>query len=161
MLGIYTQRAMLVLMIVCISLSIVWANTRSILVFLGQDPEISAEAGKYAQLMVPSLFAYGLLQCLSRFLQTQNIVFPMMLSSAVTTLLHILVCWVMVFKSGLGSRGAAIANSISYWVNVLILTLYVKFSPACAKTWTGFSKEALHNIPSFLQLAIPSAVMVW
>jgi multidrug resistance protein, MATE family len=69
----------------------------------------------------------------------------------------------MVYKSGLGSRGAAIANSLSYWINVTILALYVKFSPSCKKTWTGFSKEAfaLNNIPIFLKLAIPSAVMVW
>ncbi|XP_027342677.1 protein DETOXIFICATION 16-like [Abrus precatorius] len=160
MLGIHTQKAMLVLMIISIPLAINWANTRSILIFLGQDPEISAEAGKYAQLMVPSLFAYGLIQSLNRFLQTQNIVFPMMLSSGATVLLHLLVCWIMVFKSGLGSRGAAIANSISYWLNVLMLTLYVKFSPSCAETWTGFTKKALNNIPSFIRLAIPSAVMV-
>ncbi|KAK7290056.1 hypothetical protein RIF29_04203 [Crotalaria pallida] len=160
MLGIHMQRAMLVLMIVSIPLAIIWANTKSILIFLGQDTEISTAAGSYAQLMIPSIFAYGLLQCLNRFLQTQNIVFPMMFFSGVTTLLHILICWVMVFKSGLGNRGAAVANCISYWMNVLMLSLYVKFSPSCAKTWTGFSKEALHNIPSFLRLAIPSALMV-
>ncbi|KAK7358176.1 hypothetical protein VNO77_00100 [Canavalia gladiata] len=160
MLGIHMQRAMLVVMIVSIPLAVIWANTGSILIFIGQDPEISAEAGKYAQLMVPSLFAYGLLQCLNRFLQTQNIVFPMLFSSGVTVLLHLLLCWIMVFKSGLGSRGAPIANSISYWMNVLILTLYVKFSPSCEQTWTGFSKEALHNILSFFRLAIPSALMV-
>lgn len=35
---------------------------------------------------------YGILQCLVPFLQTQNIVFPpMMISSGITTLLHILV----------------------------------------------------------------------
>ncbi|KAI9113832.1 hypothetical protein K1719_015083 [Acacia pycnantha] len=151
---------MLVLMTVSIPIAIVWAKTGSILIVLGQDPEISAEAGQYAQFLIPCLFAYGLLQCLNRFLQTQNIVFPMMFSSGVTTLLHLLICYVMVFKSGLGSRGAALANAISYWVNVLILSLYVKFSPSCAKTWPGFSKEALHGIPTFLRLAIPSAVMV-
>ncbi|KAK7398823.1 hypothetical protein VNO78_09996 [Psophocarpus tetragonolobus] len=160
MLGIHMQRAMLVLMIVSVHLAVIWANTGSILIFLGQDPEISAEAGQYARLMIPSLFAYAILQCLNRFLQTQNIVFPMMFSSGITTLLHILICWTMVFKSGLGNRGAAIANAISYWINVLVLILYVNFSPSCSKTWTGFSKEALHGIPSFLKLAIPSAVMV-
>ncbi|OIW11936.1 hypothetical protein TanjilG_02143 [Lupinus angustifolius] len=160
MLGIQMQRAMFILMLVSIPLSFIWANTRSILLFLGQDPEISTEAGNYAQLMVPTIFAYGLLQCFNRFLQTQNIVFPMMLFAGLTTLLHILVCWFMVFKSGLGGRGAALANSISYWVNVLMLSLYVKFSPSCKETWTGFSKEALQNIPQFLLLAIPSAVMV-
>lgn len=127
---------------------------------LGQDPEISQEAELYARYMIPSIFAYGLLQCLVKFLQTQNIVFPMMISSGITTLLHLLVCWILVFKSGLGSRGAALANSISYWVNVVLLALYVKFSSSCAKSWTGFSKEAFHNILTFLKLAIPSAVMV-
>lgn len=161
MIGIHMQRAMVVLIIVSIPLAFIWANTRYILVALGQDPEISAEAGQYARYMIPSLFAYGLLQCLIRFLQTQNIVFPMMLSSGITTLLHFFVCWVLVFKSGLGNRGAALANSISYWINFILLALYVKLSPSCAKSWTGFSKEALYNIPTFLKLAVPSSLMVW
>ncbi|MBA0714220.1 hypothetical protein Golax_013205 [Gossypium laxum] len=84
----------------------------------------------------------------------------MMICSGITTFLHILICWVMVFKSGLGFRGAALANSISNWFNVLLLVLYVKLSPSCAKTWTGFSKEAFQNIFTFLRLAIPSAIMV-
>ncbi|GLT60380.1 hypothetical protein SLA2020_331480 [Shorea laevis] len=160
MLGIHMQRAMFVLVLVSIPLAIIWANTRSILVLLGQDQDIAKEAGIYARFMIPSLFAYSLLQSLSRFLQTQNIVYPMMLFSGITTLLHIPVCWALVFKSGLEIRGAALANAISYWVNVFLLVCYIKFSPSCTKTWTGFSKEALHNILNFLGLAVPSAVMV-
>ncbi|MBA0831044.1 hypothetical protein Goarm_015534, partial [Gossypium armourianum] len=80
--------------------------------------------------------------------------------SGITTLLHILICWVMVFKSELGLRGPALGNSISNWFNVMLLLLYVKLSPSCAKTWTGFSKEAFHNIFTFLRLAVPSAIMV-
>ncbi|KAG1334157.1 protein DETOXIFICATION 16-like [Cocos nucifera] len=126
----------------------------------GQDTEIATQAGLYARWMIPSLFAYGLIQCHVRFLQTQNIVFPMMLASGFAALLHILVCWILVFKSGLGSRGAALANSFSYWMNVLLLALFVKLSPACKKTWTGFSREALHDISNFFRLAVPSAIMV-
>ncbi|XP_057974198.1 protein DETOXIFICATION 16-like isoform X2 [Malania oleifera] len=160
MLGVHMQKAMFVLLLVSIPLAVIWANTGSILMILGQDPEISNEAEVYAQFMIPSLFAYGLLQCLNRFLQTQNIVFPMMIISGITTLLHFLICWILVLKSGLGVKGAAMANSISYWMNVLLLALFVKFSSSCAKTWTGFSKEALHNIRPFLGLAVPSALMV-
>ena len=109
----------------------------------------------------PEPICIWFLQCLVKFLQTQNIVFPMMICSGITTLLHILICWFMVFKSSLGFRGAALANSISNWINVFLLVLYVKFSPSCAKTWAGFSKEAFHNIFTFLRLAIPSAIMVW
>ncbi|GMN46325.1 hypothetical protein TIFTF001_015499 [Ficus carica] len=160
MLGIHTQRSMFVLLLVSVPLAVIWANTEPILLAVGQDAAIAAEAGRYARLMIPSIFAYGLLQCLVKFLQTQNIVFPMVVCSGIATLLHILLCWVLVFKSGLGSRGAAVANSISYWINVLLFYLYVKFSSSCAKTWTGFSKEAFENILSFVRLAIPSAVMV-
>ncbi|KAF5182774.1 Detoxification-like protein [Thalictrum thalictroides] len=160
MLGIHMQRAMFILTLISIPLAFIWAYTGPILKLVGQDPDISAEAGLYARYMIPSLFAYGLLQCHVRFLQTQNIVFPMVISSGITTLLHILVCWVLVFKIGLGNRGAALANSFSYWINVILLALYVNFSPACKRTWTGFSKEALHDVFNFIKLAVPSAVMV-
>lgn len=161
MLGIYTQRAMLVLLSLSILLLLIWFNTSTILIACGQDRDISNEAGQFNRWMIPGLFAYGILQCLNRFLQTQNIVMPMMLTSGFTALSHILICWIFVFKIGLGSKGAALANAISYWINVFLLAGYVKFSPACRKTWTGFSKEALDDILDFIKLAIPSAVMIW
>ncbi|XP_072984964.1 protein DETOXIFICATION 16-like [Typha latifolia] len=160
MLGIHMQRAMLVLMLVSIPLAIIWACTGQILLLCGQDPEIAMEAGVYARWMIPSLFGFGLVQCHFRFLQAQNIVFPVMLSSGITTLLHIPICWILVYPLGLGSKGAALGNGISYWINLLLLTLYVKLSNNCKETWTGFSKEALHDILNFTRLAVPSALMV-
>ncbi|KAI3410697.1 Protein DETOXIFICATION (Multidrug and toxic compound extrusion protein) [Psidium guajava] len=160
MLGVYTQRAMLTLLCLSIPLAVIWLYTADILIALGQDLEISTEAGTFNRWMMPSLFAYGLLQCLNRFLQTQNNVLPMMISSLVTASLHIVVCWVLIFKFGLGSRGAALANTISNWNNVILLAMYVKLSPSCIKTWTGFTREALRNIVSFVKLAVPSAVMI-
>ncbi|KAK1267851.1 MATE efflux family protein 5 [Acorus gramineus] len=159
MLCIQMQRAMFVLLLVSIPLALILAYTESILVAFGQNQDIAFEAGRYARWMIPSLFAYGLLQCHVRFLQTQNIVIPMMITSGITALFHIFVCWILVFKSGLGSKGGAAATTISYWVNLLLLALYVKFSPSCKKTWTGFSMEAFHDILDFLKLSIPSALM--
>ncbi|XP_042000523.1 protein DETOXIFICATION 16-like [Salvia splendens] len=160
MLGIHAQRAMFVLLLVCIPLALVWANTGPILQALGQDPTISMEAGTYARYMIPCVFGYAILQCQVRFLQTQSIVFPMMISSGITTVLHLVVCWILVFKSGLGSKGAALASCVSYWLNVLLLSLYIKFSPSCSRTWTGFSREALHDVLNFIRLGLPSAMMV-
>ncbi|KAF3657965.1 origin recognition complex subunit 4 family protein [Capsicum annuum] len=152
---------MLVLLSFCILLLLIWFNTSTILIACGQDRDISNEAGKFNRWMMSGLFAYGILQCLNRFLQTQNIVMPMMLTSGFTALLHILICWLCVFKIGLGSKGAPLVNTISYWVNVFLLAGYVKFSPANRKTWTGFSEEALDNVLDLIKLAIPSAVMIW
>ncbi|KAH7528651.1 hypothetical protein FEM48_Zijuj05G0094700 [Ziziphus jujuba var. spinosa] len=159
MLGIHMQRAMFVLLLVSIPLAITVANTRSILIFVGQNADIAAEAGKFAHFLIPGIFGNAILACQIRFLRTQNIVLPMVLIAGFTTLLHIFTCWFLLFKSGLGNRGAALANSISYWINVILLALYVKFSPSCSRTWTGFSMEALQNCFSFLGLAIPSAFM--
>ncbi|XP_058184638.1 protein DETOXIFICATION 16-like isoform X1 [Rhododendron vialii] len=160
MLGIHTQRAMLSLLAASIPLSLVWFYTAPILTFFGQNPDISNEAGTFNRWMIPSLFAYALLQCLSRFLQTQSVVVPMVMIYGFTALLHVPVCWVLVFGLGMGSRGAAVANGVSNWVNVVLLWAYVTLSPDCAKTWTGFSREGLDDVVGFLKLAVPSAFMI-
>ncbi|XP_042434460.1 protein DETOXIFICATION 16-like [Zingiber officinale] len=160
MLSVHFQRAMFILLFASIPLALIWTYTRQILIAAGQNSEISAEAGSYAHWLIPSLFAYGLLQCLVKFLQTQNIVIPMLISSGVIAVFHILICWVLVYMFGLGGKGAALATTISYWINVLLLAIYVKFSQACKETWTGFSKESLKDAFDFLRLAVPSAFMV-
>ena len=152
---------MLFQLLISIPLAIMVSKTSCNLILVGQNAEIATEAGQYARYLIPSLFAFGILSCQIRFLRNQNIVFPMMLVTGFTTLLHIFMCWIFVFKSKLGNKGPALANSISYWINVILLVVCMKFSPSCVKTWTGFSMEAFHNIMHFLRLAVPSALMTW
>ncbi|KAL2892158.1 Protein DETOXIFICATION 17, partial [Bienertia sinuspersici] len=153
--------AVIILLVVSIPLAFIWANSRYLLEAVGQDHQIAIEAGHYAQLLIPGLFAYGLLYSLLRFLQAQNIVFPMMITTAITTLLHLPLCWILVFKFGLGHPGAALATGVSYWVNAILLALYVKFSSLCSKTWTGFFIEAFHDLFTVIKLSIPSACMTF
>ncbi|KAK9707094.1 hypothetical protein RND81_07G172300 [Saponaria officinalis] len=160
MLGIYIQRAMICLLIICIPLAFVWYYTGEILIRCGQDHEISKGAETFNRWMIPTLFCYAVLQCLNRFLQTQNLVFPMLMFSGLTALFHLGVCWFLIFKMELGIKGAALANDVSYFVNAGFLALYVVFSPACSQTWTGFSKDAFNELGSFLKLAVPSTLMV-
>ncbi|CAN6221415.1 unnamed protein product [Urochloa humidicola] len=160
LLGIYKQRAMFLLTLVSVPLAVIWFYTGEILLLFGQDPDIAAEAGTYARWMIPALFAYGLLQCHVRFLQTQNIVVPVMASAGAAAAFHLVACWVLVYGLGLGNKGAALSNAISYWVYVAVLAVYVRVSSACKETWTGFSMEAFHDSLSFFRLAIPSALMV-
>jgi MATE family multidrug resistance protein len=163
MLGTHTQRAIIVLMLTGVPLAFVLAFTGQILIALGQNPEISFEAGLYAQWLIPGLFAYGLLQCLTRFLQTQNIVQILVACSGLTLLLHVMLCWLLVQGFGLGHRGAALATSISYWFNVALLAVYVKVSKAGRRSWHGWSREALKlkDAKVYLKLAIPSTFMTW
>ncbi|KAH6763068.1 MATE efflux family protein [Perilla frutescens var. hirtella] len=160
MLGVYTQRAVVILVATSIGLAVIWYNTSFILVSLGQDRDISDGAGDFNRWMIPGLFAYGILQCLTRFLQAQNVVVPMMISSGVTAVFHIFWCWLFLFRLEFGSRGAAVANAVSYWINVVLLVVYIKFSSACAESFTGFSREAFSDMLGFLRLAVPSAMMI-
>ncbi|CAL0320778.1 unnamed protein product [Lupinus luteus] len=160
MLGIHTQRAMLVLLGSSIPLSLIWFYSSNLLILMGQDHEIAAQAGIFNRWMIPGLFAYAILQCFNRFLQSQNNVFPLLISSGVTTLVHVVLCWFFVIQQKFGSKGAALAISISYWINVFILVIYINLTKACAETWNGISKEALNDIISFIKLASASAVMI-
>jgi multidrug resistance protein, MATE family len=162
LLGVYKQRAMAVLTLASVPVSVVWAYAGEILVLLRQDPEIAAGAGRYARCMIPALFAYALLECHLRFLQAQNVVVPAMLSSAAAAAAHVAVCWLLVFRLGLGASGAVLGTAVSNLFNLCVLTLYVRLAPACKATWEGFSGEAaFRGIPGFLKLAVPSALMLW
>ena len=50
-----------------------------------------------------------------------------MVSSGILSLVHVLVCWGLVFGLGLGSTGAALSIAASYWLNVLILAVNFYF----------------------------------
>nr|XP_025885467.1 protein DETOXIFICATION 14-like isoform X2 [Solanum lycopersicum] len=159
-LGIYTNGAIISLLVVCIPVSVLWLFVDKFLILIGQDPLISIEAGKYSSWLIATLFPYAILQALIRYLQTQSLILPMLMSSIAALCFHVPLCWALVFKLNLGSGGAAIAIGLSYWFNVFLLCLYVKYSSSCEKTRLCFTKEVLPSTKEFFHLAIPSASMV-
>ncbi|XVF11668.1 hypothetical protein REPUB_Repub08aG0047000 [Reevesia pubescens] len=159
-LGIHTYTAIFCLILVCIPLSVLWIYMGRLLVFIGQDPLISHEAGKFILLLIPALFAYATFQPLVRYFQTQSLITPMLICSCASLLIHIPLCWALVFKSGLENIGGALAISISNWLNVIFLALYMWYSPSCSKTRVPISMELFQGIREFFGFAIPSAVMV-
>ena len=161
LLGVYKQRAMVVIGLACVPFALVWACTGRILALLGQDRAVAAEAGAYARWLIPSIFVSVALQCHIRFLQTQSLVMPVMASSGAATLCHAAACGALVHKAGMGSKGAALSNAGSYAVSLAMLSLYVRRSGACRRTWNGFSMEAFKDLRPFVALAVPSGFMIW
>ncbi|KAL9856534.1 Protein DETOXIFICATION 11 [Arabidopsis thaliana] len=51
--GVQTYTAMFCLALVCLPLTLIWLNMETLLVFLGQDPSIAHEAGRYAACLIP------------------------------------------------------------------------------------------------------------
>lgn len=159
-LGIYTYGAIVSLLVVCLPVSLLWMFMDKLLIMTGQDPLISLEAGKYAIWLIPTLYPYAILQLLVRYLQSQSLILPMLLSSIATLFFHIPLCWALVFKMKFGSAGAALSLGLSHWLNVILLGIYVKYSSSCEKTRVSFSKDVFINIREFFRFAVPSAVMV-
>jgi multidrug resistance protein, MATE family len=106
-----TYRAIVTLIVVSFPISALWLFIGKLLILIGQDPSISKEAGRYIGWLIPGLFAYAVSQPLTKFLQSQSLIIPMLWSSIATLLLHIPLCWLLVFKTSLGFIGASLAIS--------------------------------------------------
>ncbi|XP_061944606.1 protein DETOXIFICATION 14-like [Populus nigra] len=158
-LGTYTFCAIISLILVCLPISFLWMFTDKLLILIGQDPSISHVARKCSICLIPNLFSYAILQALIRYFQTQSLILPMLFSSFASLCFHIPLCWALVFKAEMGIIGAALAISLSYWLNVILLGLYMKYSSECEKTRSVFSKDVFFGIREFFRFAVPSAVM--
>ncbi|PNT66427.1 hypothetical protein BRADI_3g11205v3 [Brachypodium distachyon] len=160
MLGVYKQRAMLVLGLPSVPVAAVWACTGRILLQLGHDPEIAAGAGSYIRWMIPTLFVYGPLAAVPRSVppdaRDRGARHAQLRCHGVQPRFGVL------GSRGLrmGNKGAALANAVSFLTNLSILALYVRLSPRCRSTWTGFSREVFRGLLGFFKLAVPSALMV-
>lgn len=110
--------------------------------------------------LIPGLFAYGILQNLLRFLQTQSVVSPLVIFSLVPLLLHCLLNYLLLHFTTLGSKGTALATSLTAWFGLIIMIIYVSCSKKFEHTWKGLSKESFCHVFSNLKLALPSAAMV-
>ncbi|KAL8046574.1 hypothetical protein ABFX02_08G186300 [Erythranthe guttata] len=160
MLGVHLQASCITTVAFSIFVSVLWWYSEFVLILLHQDPQIAKLAGIYLKFLIPGLFAYGFLQNILRFLQTQCVVLPLVVCSLVPLVLHVGIAYGLVRWTGLGYRGAPLAASISLWISVLLLGLYVLKSKKFEKTWNGFTSESFGHVGANLKLALPSATMV-
>ncbi|KAF8024078.1 hypothetical protein BT93_F1323 [Corymbia citriodora subsp. variegata] len=159
-LGIHLQASCIVSLFFSTLISIFWYYTEPILILLHQDSQIAKMAALYMKFLIPGIFAYGFLQNILRFLQTQSIVLPLVTLSVVPFVIHIGIAYALVHWTVLGFEGAPLAASISLWLSVLGLAIYVACSKRCKNSWRGISFESFSYIFINLRLALPSAAMV-
>lgn len=160
MLGIYMQRATIVLTVTGIPLTLVYIFCKPILLLLG-EPEALASAGAvFVYGLIPQIYAYAVNFPIQKFLQAQSIVAPSTYISAATLLLHMLLSWVVVYKLGFGLIGSSLVLSLSWWIIVVAQFVYIVTSRKCKHTWSGFSVQAFSGLWAFVKLSTGSAVML-
>ncbi|CAL9226357.1 unnamed protein product [Arabidopsis halleri] len=160
MLGIYLQRATIVLALVGLPMTLLYTFSYPILILLGEPKTVSYMGSKYIAGLIPQIFAYAVNFTAQKFLQAQSVVAPSAFISAAALILQILLTWTTVYVMDMGLMGIAYVLSISWWVIVGSQCFYIAVSPKFRHTWTGLSWRSFQGLWSFFKLSAGSAVMI-
>ncbi|KAJ6022262.1 transporter [Penicillium herquei] len=152
-LGILLQRAFLVLGLLYIPATIVWACSNPIFLALGQDPELSYQSSRFLTCLIPGGLGYIYFEIMKKYLQAQGIMRAGTYVLMITSPLNALLCYTFCYTLDIGILGAPLAANISYWLSFILLVLYAKFI-AGSECWGGWSREAFKNLIPFTRLAI-------
>ncbi|KAG8447367.1 hypothetical protein GDO86_014727 [Hymenochirus boettgeri] len=97
---------------------------------------------------------------LCKYLQNQGNHFPQVLTGLVANVCNALINYVLLYVWALGCRGSAAANTISQFIQMILLVLYIVWRKLHKKTWGGWSRDCLEEWGPFIGLAIPSMLML-
>ncbi|EOA33353.1 hypothetical protein CARUB_v10020211mg [Capsella rubella] len=162
LLGLTLQRTVLLLLSCSVPISFSWLNMRKILLWCGQDEEISSVAQKFLLFAIPDLFLLSILHPLRIYLRTQNITLPVTYSTAVSVLLHVPLNFLLVVKLEMGVAGVAIAMVLTNLNLVVLLSSFVYFTSVHSDTWVPVTIDSLKALvyvfPSSLSLGVSTRI---
>ncbi|XP_061073743.1 multidrug and toxin extrusion protein 1-like [Conger conger] len=157
--GVILQRAVLILLLACCPCWALLMNTESILLAFKQSPEVARLSQMYVEIFMPALPATFLFELQVKYLQSQGILWPQILTGIVGNVLNALINYIFLFVLHLGVVGSAAANMISQYCLALFLFAYILCKGLHKPTWGGWSVECLQEWGPFVRFAIPSMIM--
>ena len=137
--------------------------TKEILLILGQSHESSEAARIYVISILPGMFAMSQFETVRRYLQAMGNYNLSLYIQSTTSLLHILWSYVLVSIFDFGLIGSAISTCLTYWINLIVITLFLKFKKNLVPLGAthAFNSDSLKNWPQYLKFGVPSALMMW
>lgn len=113
--GLWAQRAAVVLVVVCIPLFFSWWYlTGPMLTVVGIEQEIATMAQQFARIQCLWMFPVFMNRCIQSFWRAQRIVKPYTHCSYISFLVHIPTC--MYFVERWGFIGAAFSLPVNQWL---------------------------------------------
>ncbi|KAF9508146.1 hypothetical protein BS47DRAFT_1377777 [Hydnum rufescens UP504] len=172
--GLWSQRMTLLMIITLIPIFLTWFNAEYILIFLHQDPEIAHLAGIYLRWLSIGLPAYAFNAVARRYLQSQGllhvptaivlIVAPLMCSStgSLVCSFFITLRFILKFSISMGTGWGAtwlhrspLATGLSFNLIALCTLIYaVAFAPRVA--WHPIGRASFKNLGILVQLGLAS-----
>ncbi|KAM6296737.1 multidrug and toxin extrusion protein 2-like [Aegotheles albertisi] len=158
--GTILQRGILILLLCCFPCWALFVNTERILLLIRQDPEVSRLTQVYVMIFIPALPAAFLYQLQTRYLQSQEIILPQVLTGIAANILNVAMNAFFLYGLKLGMVGSAWANTVSQYTQAILLFLYVWWKKIHVETWGGWTRDCLLDWGSFIWLAIPGMFMM-
>ncbi|GAX82291.1 hypothetical protein CEUSTIGMA_g9720.t1 [Chlamydomonas eustigma] len=163
-LGVLLQRASLVCCLTCLPIYLLWSQTESLLVLMGQAPDVAYMAQTYITLAAPGLMLNAVRLCCRSYFQAQGYVTPITAMTAATMFCSPVFNYTLINKFKMGLSGAALAyvaeESLLLFLSVFFMAWYHFKQPLGQRTWTGLSREAFNGWGAYLEVAVPSMIMV-
>lgn len=158
LLSLCLQRMTFILFLAIIPISLLWINLESIMLFLGQDIEITKMAATYCLYSLPDLLTNTLLQPLRVYLRSQGVTRPQMWCTFIAVIFHVPLNYMLVVSMGLGVPGVAMASVLTNLHMVVLMMGYVYMNGMWEWKRPGGIGGMRSGLGPLLKLAVPSCV---
>ncbi|KZO98453.1 mate-domain-containing protein [Calocera viscosa TUFC12733] len=161
MVGLWTQRMVVLMSILLVPMFVIWFNTESILLLLHQDPEVARYAGLYLKYASVGLPAYTYNAIAKRYFQSQGLMHVPTVATAIVAPLNLFLNWLLVWGPDpvrLGFKGAPLATAFSFNLMLVVFLIYgCFFAPKTA--WCPISRRSFTRLGDLVSLGIAGVGM--
>lgn len=158
--GVILQRGILILLLACFPCWAILINTEPLLLAVRQSPEVASLTQLYVKIFMPALPASFMYQLQARYLQNQGIIWPQVITGLIANICNAIINYILLYVLDLGVAGSAAANAISQYFLAVIMYIYICARGLHKATWGGWTMECMQEWGPFIQLAIPSMLML-
>ena len=160
--GWYLNRGRIVMIAIFIPQTIFLLYTKEMLIYFGQDEEVSEVAQFYINMMLPGMFAFAQYETVRRYLQAMGIFTFCMYIQGISLVAHVIICYILTYTFELGIVGVSVATWISNFVNLAIVTLYISFKEDVVpkESWHFINSDSFKGFGEYLKFGVPSALII-
>lgn len=161
MVGIYTQRCLIIMAIVLFPIFFVWCNAKPILLLFVPQVECCELAALYLQVLSIGIPGYVAFEVSKHYLQAQGIfhanTYVLFFCAPVNIILNYVLVWNETI--GLGFVGAPIAVVVTDYLMAILSILYVVYIDGI-QCWNGWTMEALQHWSYVAHLALSGVITI-
>ena len=159
--GVHFNRGRLILTAFFIPLATLLMFSEHILIFIGQDPVVSAHTQEFLRYTLPAIYFYCMFDLTKRFLNCMTISWVPMTAQIVATVLHPFWCYHFVVVRDLDLYGIAIAYTITQLTLVVFATVYSTMVDRIKEAIILPDKDSLKYWWGYVKLGLPVTLMIW